>query len=347
MLNSEVYNYYKLKATDDLNMPPENLLECEYDFIFNQCITYNDDELPGIFSGVMEFIVLIMMLGTQVTLLAFMLIRLFPNTFDNHFKFDIDDLENEDEIIYEYRYIDELEDKLNKQERSNCCSNMPENSDNDGENWEYEKGDYKNGEYTNDDENNLIQCECTLHPPTPMTDDMKKNLSKQVLTETTPDGDVIMHYNYDADIPERSSFYYYSNNRNIPFKYLDTVARKYVCTYDCVELYLYLKEEIEKEVDKIKAERERELKLKEDNCASANAEKNKTNDVFATFKNYKNTSNSSQNTKRSLLVPKNRYTRMGTIDDYNRKLTVPSVSEKKLEVKNISFAEFKKMSQAQ
>jgi hypothetical protein len=335
MLNSEAYNYYKLKATDELKMLPESLVECEYDFIFNECIVYNEDELPGIFSGFMEFIVLIMMIGSQTVLLAFMLIRLFPNTFDNHYKFDVEDLENEDEIIYEYRYIDELEDKLNKQERSNCCSNMPEECDNnDEENWEY----------TNDDEDNLIQCECTLHPPAPMTDDMKKHLSTKVLTETTPDGDVIMHYNYDQDIPERSSFYYYSNNRNIPFKYLDTVARKYVCTYDCVELYLYLKEEIEKEVDKIKAEKERELKLKEDN---ANAEKNKTNDVFATFKNYKNTSNSSQNTKRSLLVPKNRYTRMGTIDDYNRKLTVPSVSEKKLEVKNISFAEFKKMSQAQ
>lgn len=335
MLNSELHNYYKMKATADLNMQPNDLIECEYDSIFNQCVTYYDYELTNMFSGFMHILFLVIIIGIPATLVSFILIHLYPNTFDVKHKYDIEDLENEDEIIYEYRYIDELEDLLNKYE-NNCCSNMPSDSD-------YEIDEEPCWEYTNDDEDNLIQCECTLHTPPPMTEDMKKNLSNQILSEATPDGNVLMYYNYDTEVPDRSSFHYYSNNKNIPFKYLDTVARKYVCTYKCVEIYRYLKDEIENEIYKIKEEREREQQRKEDN---ANNDKlKKTNDVFATFKNYKKNSNSIGETKRSLLITKNRYTRIGTFDEYNNQLTLPTVNERKQEIKKISFSEFKKMQQ--
>lgn len=345
MLNSDLYNYYQIKkSVPHLNMGPNDLVECEYDFVFNQCITYDEHELPNLFAKFAEIVCLVVFLGAHIALIGALLSGIYQNMVEIRrcSKYDIEDLENEDEILYECKYVDELEDLLYKHDPE-CCFHSDDEEDEDdcsnGENWECDHNN-NNSENEIDSESDDKECTCAL-----LSDDAKKDLSTKILTETTPDGDVLMYYNYDADNAERSSFHYYSNNKNIPFKYLDAVARKYVCTYNCIELYRYLKDEIEREVDKMKADRERELKLKEDN-ANADKAKPATVDVFATFKNYKKTSNSSQEIKRSLLVAKNRYTRLGTIDEYNHKLAVPSVEEKKQEIKNISFAEFKKMMQS-
>ena len=50
--------------------------------------------------------------------------------------------------------------------------------------------------------------------------------------ETTPSGDVILLYNKETE-----QFQYYSNTE-IPYRYLEVVARKFVLTYDCLELYV-------------------------------------------------------------------------------------------------------------
>jgi hypothetical protein len=55
---------------------------------------------------------------------------------------------------------------------------------------------------------------------------------KRFVMEMTPVGNVIMQY--DAD---KESFVYYSDNI-IPFRYLETVSRKYVCMFDCKELFV-------------------------------------------------------------------------------------------------------------
>lgn len=71
---------------------------------------------------------------------------------------------------------------------------------------------------------------------------VSKNVSKNVsnnnnnfLMETTPNGNVIMKYNN-----ERESFEYYSD-KDIPYKYLETVARKFVKTFFCYEYYILTK----------------------------------------------------------------------------------------------------------
>ena len=51
------------------------------------------------------------------------------------------------------------------------------------------------------------------------------------IEETTPAGSVIMVYNKDEE-----QFEYYSD-REIPYRFLEVVARKYVLTYNCKELY--------------------------------------------------------------------------------------------------------------
>jgi hypothetical protein len=59
--------------------------------------------------------------------------------------------------------------------------------------------------------------------------------------ETTPQGDVIM--TYDAD---RVVFCYYCDTRSVQFKYLESVARKYVVTHGCKRIYIDFREELSK-----------------------------------------------------------------------------------------------------
>lgn len=167
-----------------------------------------------------------------------------------------------------------------------------------------------------------------------LTVEEKIELKKSVITESTPNGNVVMTYFYNQKNPESSLFQYYCNDRSIPFKYLDTVARKYVITYNCPELYIYLKTELMKEVEKIKQDEEKakeEVNKKEE-------ETKKEESVFATFKKYKVDNPKEKKAKRRpLLIGKNRYTRLGNIEDYEISL----LPKKEVDVKAISFSEYK------
>lgn len=57
-------------------------------------------------------------------------------------------------------------------------------------------------------------------------------LMNSQLLETTPFGNVLMHYSSKLD-----SFVYYSD-RVIPYDYVDTVGRRYALTYQCTPLYI-------------------------------------------------------------------------------------------------------------
>lgn len=177
-------------------------------------------------------------------------------------------------------------------------------------------------------------------PHEPLTSEQKKELKNKIICETTPKGNVVMFYYFNEKEPDASSFHYYCDDRSVQFNYLDTVARKYVTTHNCPELYLYLKTEIKKGVEQIKAEIEKE-KQEAERIKEENEKAKKEASVFATFKNYKK-SDAPEKKVRRLLVGKNRYTRLGNIEDWN-------ISQKpKVEsnVKNISFAEYKKKLQS-
>ena len=70
------------------------------------------------------------------------------------------------------------------------------------------------------------------------------------IIEHTPDGTVIMRYNYDKE-----GFEYWSDSKNIKYDYLETVARKFVKMNFCCHLYIDRKENI-------KNKNERLIKLK-------------------------------------------------------------------------------------
>jgi len=80
---------------------------------------------------------------------------------------------------------------------------------------------------------------------------LDKLINSYVL-EHTPLGNVYMRYNNS-----KKSFEYFSNN-TVPYRFLETIGRKYVITYWCKPIFINLDEELEKA--KLKAEEESKQK---------------------------------------------------------------------------------------
>lgn len=67
--------------------------------------------------------------------------------------------------------------------------------------------------------------------PTNLDKTTLDNLVNNFVMEYTPNGNVIMFYDV-----VRETFTYYADN-SIPYRYLQVLARKYVCTFNCPSLY--------------------------------------------------------------------------------------------------------------
>jgi hypothetical protein len=189
-----------------------------------------------------------------------------------------------------------------------------------------------------------------------------------ILFETTPNGNILMFYD-----SKRASFIYYADTA-IPYRYLESVARKYVTTYHCLHLYIDMKKEIaeaEKKINDKKLEEkqrleEEEKKRLEDNDKNKDNENKETKEVprnvFAKLKNYnagsntvikgnkvaetnpnRNASNTTISSKKEYILKENanRFSYEGKMVNY-KLLKKP---ERKVVDKNygFSFADFKKM----
>ena len=181
--------------------------------------------------------------------------------------------------------------------------------------------------------------------------------------EKTPLGNVLMTYNV-----VRGSFQFHSDN-TIPYRYLETVSRKFVKFFDCRPIYYDMEEELknyEIKLDEKEMEKEREKKAREDELKNGKpdgqliAQARKT--VFAKFKSYnkesgtghvnmgappknsmpnKSVTENSPNTKILLKENANRYTYEGKISNFNMlKKVDKKLVDKKLA---LSFSDFKKM----
>jgi len=170
---------------------------------------------------------------------------------------------------------------------------------------------------------------------------IKKKLDKCMnlyVLEYTPLGNICMRYNND-----KKSFEYFSNN-TIPYRYLESVGRKYVTTYWCKPIFVNIEEEIKKAEEKNKEEKE---KNKENN------KKDNPKKPFAQLKSYKErNSQSIQNkktqtqihdVKEKLLVKENanRYTWEGRLTNF---CPLKQIDKKILDKKlSMTYADFKKI----
>jgi hypothetical protein len=202
--------------------------------------------------------------------------------FDNRFEYEennkIEDIKKNEEkevkvIKYEDKYWDKYEQMLNKEKIEE-------------EKKKELEGEKKEGEKKEEDKTKEIE--------------ISKN---NILFETTPNGNVLMFYD-----SKRASFIYYADTA-IPYRYLESVARKYVTTYHCLHLYIDMKKEIaeaEKKINdkklekkleedriKLEEEGEKEKKKLEDNDKNKDNKETKEvpRNVFAKLKNYNAGSN--------------------------------------------------------
>ena len=157
--------------------------------------------------------------------------------------------------------------------------------------------------------------------------------------EYTPLGNICMRYNND-----KKSFEYFSNN-TIPYRYLESVGRKYVTTYWCKPIFVNIEEEIKKAEEKNKEEKNKEKEDKKDNPKK----------MFAQLKSYKERNSQSiknkktqtqiHDVKEKLLVKENanRYTWEGRLTNFRPlKQIDKKILDKKL---SMTYADFKKIQQ--
>ena len=166
--------------------------------------------------------------------------------------------------------------------------------------------------------------------------------------EKTPLGNVLMTYNVD-----RGSFKFYSDN-TIPYRYLETVGRKYVIMNNCKHIFVDMAKEIDdakKKLDETK-QQQQEQKQKQQDEESSSTKKN----VFAKLKNYNNNPTNPRNSnnpapqttkKADLLIVKehaNRYSYEGKMVNFSflKKIDRKVVDKKYA----MSFAEFRAMQNA-
>jgi hypothetical protein len=185
-----------------------------------------------------------------------------------------------------------------------------------------------------------------------LTEEFVNNLSLNTITETTPRGDVLMYYS-----SKLGTFVYHSKTKEIPYNYLETVARKYVIEYNCKKLYIDIRKEYEKGLNKYK-----EIKAKEDKNAADGGvndmKENKKKQIFANFKTYNRKGEVHNKQKDKIYILKeqaNRYSYRGRIEEYSEAKVESCLDKKVLEnmgdkrsdeekkINDIDFASFKKM----
>ena len=148
--------------------------------------------------------------------------------------------------------------------------------------------------------------------------------------ETTPQGDVIMMY--DAD---RAAFCYYCDKRSVQFKYLESVARKYVITHGCKRLCIDIRK-----ANTLTAAKPNPNANSNPN-PNPNPNPNKTASIFAQFKKYtplKGKANDDLKVKEQVT----RYLHCGRLDEWHDEEAGEAVHDFNI-IKPIDYASYKKM----
>ena len=130
---------------------------------------------------------------------------------------------------------------------------------------------------------------------------------------------VVMRYD-----PETDSFLWYCDNPSVQYKYLETVARKYVCDYNRVDVFVDIRDELKKaEAENRKKEESAggEEGDADDEAVVHESDANKKK-VYAKFKRYnKKAARADPSTGGKTVILKaksNRYTYKGKLEEYEK-----------------------------
>ena len=162
-----------------------------------------------------------------------------------------------------------------------------------------------------------------------LEEDCVKSLQNSVLYEMTPKGRIIMYYNF-----EKESFIYHCDTKDVPYLYLETVARKYALTYHCKKIVVDIKKELEVA---------REISIANENKTKLLVGV-KADSLFASFKSYnrKGSGGSKTINKKFILRQNaNRYSYGGKVSEFPFTKTNEYKLEKPME--KMDYETFKKL----
>jgi hypothetical protein len=161
------------------------------------------------------------------------------------------------------------------------------------------------------------------------TDNKDLKTDNDTVCELTPDGLVFLKYN------ERDEgFNWWCDNQHTAYKYLETVARKYVKVYQCTNLYIDRKKELQNQIDGEKEKEEREKMESEDKKEET---KDNDEDLFVKFKPSEKIKPKKDKNKAS--IRGNKYKYYGKISDFK----IIKKKIKKQDHKKIDFSAWKNM----
>ena len=169
-------------------------------------------------------------------------------------------------------------------------------------------------------------------------DDELSTFKNDYDTEETPRG--IVKFAYDK---ETTTFTYYSTTKDLPYNFLEAIARGYVVRRDCKQILVDTKAILAKaeELCKKEEEEEKERKLKE----QQEEEKTKPSGVFATFKKYTKASLTEKEVKKVPLIEEaNRYIYRGTLIDFDELFATKPDPE---EFEQLDYGTFKKLADSE
>ena len=191
-----------------------------------------------------------------------------------------------------------------------------------------------------------------------LTEERLVSLKNSILFEKTPLGNVVMYYDHS-----RETFTFYSDS-SIPYRYLETISRKYVVLNNCKKIYVNMEEEIKCAEKKLEEKKQMQLKKQEEEARSraqehdSQQQQQPKRNVFAKLKKYNridakpntnpNTKTTTTNSKKDdtddkvLKERANRYSCEGKLANFS---FLKKVDRKLVDSKYaMSFAEFKKLS---
>ena len=182
--------------------------------------------------------------------------------------------------------------------------------------------------------------------------DLSEDYKGFFIEEKTPRG--IVKMNYDPDFKH---FNYYSNCKDIPYNYLEIVARLFVVENNCKNIFVDYKQEIDKATKLHEELLLENIRLEEEREESRKKDENKKSSVFAIFKNYNTSTINSEKTENSdtmnnknnennkkIILPEksNTYKYKGKLVDYNEYLD--KEIGKGDEFEHLDYTTFKKLS---